>query len=341
MKRLYNLDYLRGIDAFGIMIYHYLSWTLGNYSSDTFMGRFGIYSVSIFYILSGLTLHYVYYNNMKPSRRDLVSFFKKRVFRIFPLLWLVTIIAIILSRKIPDLTNLFLNLSGLFGFISWDTYFSTGVWSIGNELVFYVFFPFFILFIKKFKPLMVLLGTIIFGLYFYFAFVKLNPNLTLTEQWKDYINPLNQVFLFLGGFLIGLLLHKHELKNLTIIIMLIIGLAVFTFYPVYGDRINLVTGANRMIFTTCCFLICICFYKLTFSFPKLLHKPLVLLGEASYSIYLLHPIIYDFIWKLRDHTFYFPESIRLILSIFITLIMSYFVYFYFEKYFMRLGRTTK
>ena len=162
---------MRGIDAFGIMIYHYLSWTLGNYSSDTFMGRFGIYSVSIFYILSGLTLHYVYYNNMKPSRRDLVSFFKKRVFRIFPLLWLVTIIAIILSRKIPDLTNLFLNLSGLFGFISWDTYFSTGVWSIGNELVFYVFFPFFILFIKKFKPLMVLLGTIIFGLYFYFAFV--------------------------------------------------------------------------------------------------------------------------------------------------------------------------
>jgi exopolysaccharide production protein ExoZ len=80
MNRLYNLDYLRGLAAFGIMIYHYLSWTLGNFSADTFMGRLGIYGVSIFYVLSGLTLYYVYFDKMKPSKEDIISFFKKKNF---------------------------------------------------------------------------------------------------------------------------------------------------------------------------------------------------------------------------------------------------------------------
>lgn len=244
MNRLYNLDYLRGLAASGIMIYHYLSWTLGKFTADTFMGRLGIYGVSVFYVLSGLTLYYVYYEKMKPSKEDIVSFFKKRVFRIFPLLWLVTIVAILLSGTIPDFTILFLNISGLFGFIRWDSYFSTGVWSIGNEMVFYFFFPFFILFIKRFKPLMILLTVVLLGFYLHFAFVKLNPDLTISEQWKNYVNPLNQVFLFLGGFLIGFFLHDAEFKNSTIFFVLFFLLVLFTFYPATGDTINIVTGTN-------------------------------------------------------------------------------------------------
>lgn len=345
MNRLFNLDYLRGLAAFGIMIYHYLSWSLGEFTADTFLGRLGLYGVSIFYVLSGLTLYYVYHDKMKPSKEDIVSFFKKRFFRIFPLLWLVTIVAIILSRKTPDCYNLFLNLSGLFGFIKWDTYFSSGVWSIGNELVFYVFFPFFMLFTKKLKPLMFVLSFVLFGLYLYFAFVKLNPSQTLSEQWKYYINPLNQVFLFLGGFLVGFFFHNIKIKNSIIFALIILTFSVFTFYPVPGGTINMVTGINRLVFTFCCFLICFCFYKLTFKFPEFIHKPLKLLGEASYSVYLLHPIV----WGLTGiatgivskHIFYVPVPARLTVSISLTLIVSYFVYQYFEKYFMRLGRTNK
>jgi len=229
-NRLYNLDYLRGLAAFGIMIYHYFSWSFGIFSADTFMGRIGVYGVSIFYVLSGLTLYYVYYDKIKLSRQDIASFFKKRIFRIFPLLWLITFASIILSRKIPDFYNLFLNLTGLFGFVKWDAYFSTGVWSIGNELVFYVFFPFFILFAKSNKSLLIILSTILFSLYLYFAFIKLNPEIQLSEQWRSYVNPLNQVFLFLGGFLIGLLFNKTKINNATMIALLLIWIRTFYFY---------------------------------------------------------------------------------------------------------------
>jgi exopolysaccharide production protein ExoZ len=341
VNRIHNLDYLRGLAAFGIMIYHYLSWTIGIFPADTFLGRLGLYGVSIFYVLSGLTLCHVYYDRMKPSVDDLVLFFKKRVLRIFPLLWLVTITMILLLGKTPNPINLFLNLSGLFGFVRWDIYYSPGVWSIGNELVFYVFFPFSILFIKKSKPLMVLLSLAIFGLYLYFAFVKLDPNITLERQWKDYINPLNQVFLFLGGFLLGFFLQDVKIDNSIIVVMLLATFALFTWYPSAENPIDIVTGSSRLVFTICCFLICLCFYKLTYIFPKVIHQPLTLLGEASYSVYLLHPIVYTVMDKASDKlngVFYVPISAVLFLSILLTLVFSYFVYQYFEKYFMAFGR---
>src|SRR6187549_3632015 len=139
MNRLYNLDYLRGLAAFGIMIFHYLSWTLGDPVSDTcgFMGRIGIYGVSIFYVLSGLTLYYVYFDKMAPSKADVIDFIRKRFFRIFPLLWLATIGAIIITGPIPAAWDFFLNITGLFGLLKWDGYIAPGAWSIGNELVFY------------------------------------------------------------------------------------------------------------------------------------------------------------------------------------------------------------
>ena len=341
MGRLFNLDYLRGLAAFGIMMFHYLSWTVGEFTVDTFMGRLGIYGVSLFYILSGLTLHYVYYDKMTISKDGILSFFKKRIFRIFPLLWLITIIAVIGYRKWPDFTDLFLNLTGLFGFVRWDKYFSAGVWSIGNELVFYVFFPLFILLIKKNKPLMVLLSTIIMGLYLYFAFVKLNPELLLKHQWKNYVNPLNQLFLFLGGFLIGHFLHNIKIKNIYLIILLLISLLLFALYPVTGDMINIVTGMNRLFFTVCCFLVCICFYKISYRFPDFIHKPLTLLGEASYSVYLLHPLVYKFTSGVfgifSTYVFNISTAVLMPLAIVETLILSYFVYQYFEKYFMKVG----
>lgn len=345
MNRLYNLDYLRGIAAFGIMLFHYLAWSQGRFTADEFMGRVGVYGVSIFYVLSGLTLYYVYFDKMQPVREEVIAFFRKRFFRIFPLLWLVTIAAVILKRELPNFTDLFLNLSGLFGFVKWDVYFSAGVWSIGNELVFYVFFPFFILFTKKLKPLMVLLSIAIFGLYLYFAFWRIDSSQTSDHEWREYVNPLNQVFLFLGGFLIGLFFQNTRIKNSTVLVLLLLALGIFTFYPASANPITLVTGTNRLVFTACCFVICLCFYKLTFQFPGFIHKPLTLLGEASYSVYLLHPIVWAFssaAWGLFNrYLFQLPQPVMLVMSIVATLAVSYFVYQYFEKYFMKLGRRKK
>ncbi|WP_226389039.1 acyltransferase family protein [Penaeicola halotolerans] len=343
MNRLHNLDYLRGIAAFSIMIYHYLSWSYGNFSSEHFMGRVGIYGVSVFYILSGLTLSHVYAEKLNLSSEGISIFFKKRIFRIFPLLWLASIAAIILKQKSPELIDVFLTLTGLFGFFTWDTYYATGAWSIGNELVFYVFFPFFIYILRRGTPLIFALIILFFCLHTYFAYVILDENNSLSSQWRDYVNPLNQIFLFLGGMCIKSIFDKLDLKNIYAFILIVIALLGFVCYPVSGDTIHLITDVNRLFFTGICFTLCIGFYKLTYTAPVWLHKPLAILGESSYSLYLLHAIVFSVISfilnRLDINNNFFDRylEIRIALSVIVSLFVSFLSYNYFEKYFMRLA----
>lgn len=342
MKRLHNLDYLRGLAAFGIMIYHYMTSAFGQYDANTFLGKTGMYGVSIFYVLSGLTLYLVYYTNMQPSKTDVIAFARKRFFRIFPLLWLVTICTIIISRQFPDLSRLALNLTGLFGFLDWNKAMATGAWSIGNELVFYAFFPLFIFLAKRSKAGFALLSLAILCVYLHFAFNILDVNRSFTDQWRDYVNPLNQLFLFLGGFLIGMFFSQIKIPTIPSLVILFIGLAAYIFYPAPpGDRINLATGFTRIIFTIFCFVICLGFFKTTLRLPGFINKPLTLLGEASYSVYLLHPVVHTvsfYVFALSATHFYdFPLIVEIVTPIIITLVLSYFVYKKFEKYFMRLG----
>jgi exopolysaccharide production protein ExoZ len=343
--RIHNLDYLRGLAASGIMIFHYLTWTFGEFNAESFMGRVGLYGVSIFYVLSGLTLFYVYYDKMKPDLHDLKDFFSKRFFRIMPLLWLATIASVYcFNGGIFEWKKFFLNMTGLFGFVDWDNGIAIGVWSIGNELVFYLFFPVFILLSKKFKPAFILFGLILFALYVYFAFFLINNDLPFDAagQKRYYVNPLNQVFLFLSGFLIGLVFRKVSFSQWLSYGLIVLGSVIFIFYPSHGDRINLVADFGRMALTLSCILICIGFYKVNFNLPKWPDKGLKFLGEASFSIYLLHPIIHRLtgflIAYISSHLIHLPESIRFLTAIIFTFIASYFVYQYFEKFFIRLGK---
>lgn len=337
VNRLNSLDYLRGMAAFGIMIYHYSSWTFGRYTADTFMGRVGVYGVAIFYVLSGLTLFHVYHDSMKPTRAEILGFMKKRFFRIFPLLWLVTILAILIGGKIPNFWHLFLNLTGLFGFFAWDVTFSTGVWSIGNELVFYTFFPVFVYFSKKQNLIFWLIGTVIFLIFIYFAFVRLPHDTSPELETRNYFNPLNNLFLFFAGFSIGKLLHNVTLKLGTTIMMILLGFALLIFYPAFGKRIDLLTGVNRLVFTCSCILICSGFYKMNYTFPTMIHKPFVFLGDVSYSMYLIHALVFNFINMLLKQVIHTPLYMML-LAVACTLVFSYFIYNYFEKFFMRIGR---
>jgi exopolysaccharide production protein ExoZ len=332
-NRLYNLDYLRGLAALGIMVYHYLWAINGKFNAEAFLGRVGVYGVSIFYVLSGLTLYYVYRDKMKPSQQDVLNFFKKRFFRIFPLLWLVTFASIILSKKSPNILDLVLNVTGLFGFVKWDTYFSSGVWSIGNELVFYAFFPLFMFLSKSNRALLVATTLAFFGLFVYFSFILI-PN---EPTWRNCINPLNQVFLFLAGFLVGLYTSHRRINNNLLLTVLAIAFGVFVFYPTTGDQMLLQMGISRLVFSACCIAICLAFYKLSFRLPDFLHKPLITLGEISYSVYLLHLLVFEIAKYVQQNIVSIPSWAIFTVSLVLTMVVSFLSYHYFEKFFMRFG----
>ena len=345
MHRYHSLDYLRGLAALGIMLFHYLSWTLGEFSAQTFMGRVGIYGVSIFYVLSGLTLYLVYDKSIGADGSQTLTFFKRRLLRIFPLFWLSTIASIfIMHGGACSLQSIFLNLSGLFGFVAWNKGLAVGSWSLGNELVFYCIFP--ILVLLRYRSKLSFFATVGFflALYIYFAYFLIDINSTNAngEQNHLYMNPLNQAFLFVGGYMIGVWLEKIKFATWQALLLIGLGMILFVWWPESGERIRLIGGSSRVMLTISSFLICIGFYKFSVPLPKLFSWPLSTLGEISYSVYMLHAVIHRVILYpveyIRANYFPVPESIRFMLAVLLTLTISYVVYHTYEKFFIRLGK---
>ena len=331
--RIASLDYLRGLMALGIMCYHYLVWSYGVYGSETFLGKIGIYGVSVFYVLSGLTLYLVYQD--KLTLKTIKNFSVKRVARIYPLLWFCILLNILLLAKSYSYEKILLNITGLFGFFAVDQYIPTGAWSIGNELVFYALFPIILITSRKFKYLIHFLFLITFCGALYFAFFPLEEFNSLGKAWSTYINPLNQLFLFVGGILIGNLFVFKQNNKLGLF-LIFLAIAIFLLPLSEGDLIHIIRGPNRIIYAAGCFILTGGFLFTKFPDFKSINVALERLGHISYSLYLIHPIVYWFLAKYFNRA----ENIYgfLSLAIIITLVLSYAVYVYFEKRFIGYGR---
>lgn len=320
--RYENLDYLRGLCALSIMAYHYIGWTIGGQDAGTFLGKLGVYGVSMFYVLSGLTMYLVYFKNFRLSTTFFQNFYVKRLFRIYPLMWLIMVLAIIAYGTKLSLTELTVNFTGLFSIVDWDASVPVGVWSIGNELSFYLMLPIFFYCLKRGAFPTLLISAVTFGVYFWFAFVLFDKSKPIGEQDSYYKHPLNQAALFLEGILIGHLFKTKSFNNGLLFTFLLAALLAFYFYPVDGDAINIVAGIERLIFTFLCFVFTFVFFKAHLFFvPAFCKKSLSWLGEISYSLYLVHPHVFTLLaltgLKIR---FVFP------LAVIVTFFASWLIY---------------
>lgn len=326
-RRVETLDYLRGVMAFSIMIYHYSHW--GIFDIPEFLvpplDLLGKYAVSIFYILSGAALYLVYSERSKNSGW-IIEYATKRVLRIGPLLWVATLATIFLRRTYPDLSVFLLNISLLFGFFAPDQYIATGAWSIGNEVVFYALFPIVALFSRSnIGRLLTILSGAIPAIYF--TIFTLSPDLSLSKQWASYINPLNQFYLFLFGLAIGSCIKNCKdfpawsAWSLTVISSAFIWALSYKY-----QGIDLVTGWQRFAISGLCVILCLSIGLLRAGRKTFIGKAFGILGASSYSLYLCHPIIAEQSKDMGMHTAlgeYFP--VLLISSVLIISYLSYLV----------------
>lgn len=338
-SRLPGLDYLRGLAAFGIMAYHYSSWNFGEQSASSFLGRVGIYGVAIFYVLSGLTLSYIYSNRLRLKSGDLRDFYRKRFFRIFPLLWLATLLSILLSKRIPNVVDVILNLTGFFGLVKWDTYFATGAWSIGNELCFYLAFPLLVFLSDKSRVGLASFAFLVCASFSYFAFEALKLTVPLSAQWHTYTNPMNQFLFFFGGVILGKFISPTDTGTLQRVILGVVATAAFALFPISDNTLQLVVGTNRLIFAGICFLLCYCFFS-TAHAPAFLDQPLSRLGKVSYSLYLLHPLVHAVtkaVASMVARHVAVPSIYVMIAAMALSMVASYFSYQYFERFFIKIS----
>lgn len=308
MRRIESIDYLRGLMAVSVVIYHYTAWAISHGSPGEAMDagnilmRLGVYAVSTFYIISGLSL-YIAYQGKLGSTVDAAAYMTKRIFRIFPLFWLVFSSAIALgllsaflkgeNYSFP-LYEAILNYTLTFGFIDPSAYITVGAWSIGNEMVFYAIFAAVMLLSVRWPAILPFSILLSISVGVWFAYQVLTESRSLADQWGTYINPFNQVLLFFLGVAIGRYADNLRLaveNRIFWLIVLSVGVAVFVFYPIAGDSITLVTGHARLVFVATCAIVVLALFVLDPVLTPLVSRPLKFLGETSYSIYLMHSVV--------------------------------------------------
>lgn len=341
-ERIYSLDAVRGISALLIVFYHVSVWQ----NKDLFDGgsyltqKLGIYMVAMFYLLSGISMGYIYQDKFKVIQSfELKSFFLKRYFRIAPLYCLLCVLSIWVYSKTIDaelLKRLAANFSLLFGLVEPGYSMLTGGWSIGVEFFFYLFFPF-LLWLSLKNNYWSALILVVLGLFVVITAILLESYSSLPAGWKIYSYPLNHFLYFWIGVMIPRIKQFRNHWGYLAIGVLLFIFSGWTSVPDKAYSLTIVTGLNRVLLSVSVILIVFYFYqKVKFNQEWLNHWS-DWLASVSFSLYLLHPFVYYLLMKyLAANKISWPFWYVFPFVLIVTVLIGRAVYCY-EKYFVELG----
>ena len=342
--RIEAIDWLRGVLACCVMLYHVTSWAhlALPVPAERFLFRSGIYAVLSFYVISGISFGFVY-RAMRLDAQDLLEFWIKRFFRIAPLYWFAMLGVLGLAaiktfgHGAPfstSATALLLNATITFGVIDPASYMVTGGWSIGNEMAYYVALPFLVAAARHRRWSILPLLAVSVAMGAPFAFVWIDASRPLSEQWTTYIHPLCHRFYFVAGVALSVALPPGRLPAITAGVGLALLLIVYTLGPGGGDQATIVTNGAWVYYSVLCILACAVVYAAKVHLPALPSRAMSWLGRSSYAIYLLHPLVYKTLAVLDIQR----PGLRVAASVSITLALSHLVYHRIERPMIDAGR---
>ncbi|NBO20302.1 MAG: acyltransferase [Proteobacteria bacterium] len=324
--RIHGFDILRGLCALSVAIYHMTHW---RHSAD--LNNVGLIGVNIFFILSGASITIAYADRLR-SGLPFVNFLGQRVFRLAPLFWVLLLIVII-QRHLP-LSQALLNGSFLFGFANaGEVSMVPGGWSLGIEFLFYFIFPVFLFLLGgTYRPVLVLLFLTYIQQAYVSAIVKNDGD--LESYWVTYVQFASFIAYFFCGCLIGKLVPHIHLKMAW---LPFIALGTLLFYACAIGDDPAVAGISGALLMGLCALVVVFSSKLSVP-PKLVWLADAM-GDMSYGMYLLHPLVFDhaersFGFHLFDAT---GELAGTIIVIAITIILALASERYYERPIRKLG----
>jgi exopolysaccharide production protein ExoZ len=304
-----SLQVLRGVAALLVVFCHAHhaadeAWPAGISRPDIWLPvRFydiGAVGVDIFFVISGFIMVYVsqpYRSGEKPASDFLI----KRLIRIYPLYALMTLVEISLTvihnyRHGAEFPYTAWRIIGSFGFI--PTFNGDGLlrpilwqgWTLFYEMFFYVCFSLVLTFSKRhiLTPLIVTFAVV-------FGIARLHGGVDELENPISTFFGSGFMFEFLYGCSVGLIFQKGLITSRGWLTCVAIALVLFACSFMVTDT-NVYLTYWFLILGIPATILFVGFLKIDLmkiKWPSLL----LLLGNASYSIYLSHII---FIYKVRE-----------------------------------------
>ncbi|MDE1174891.1 MAG: acyltransferase [Parvibaculaceae bacterium] len=320
------LTSLRFFAAASVALFH-VPYTLPQLHPATLMPS-GYLGVNFFFILSGFILAYTYAGQ---SSLSIGRFFIKRFARIYPVHMLLLLIWIALfftswgnstSDKLHSLIPNILLLHAWFPGPLYNLGYNAVSWSISVEAFFYLLFPF----IRKPSAALLWCCLTFSGILIGVAFWDKEINSVFPDFF--YFDPLARSMEFSAGILLfhisGRLsaLARHPLFLLASIVLL--GVAVSKALPYVRQDLQPVLLLPFMATLILGFYCCQGWIKWIMSMPGL-----VLLGEASYSFYMLHHMLFRLLNAPLAASF--SPTMGVAVAFGITALASIVLYLGFEK----------
>lgn len=272
------IEFLRAISVIAVIVYHLYP----NFFPNGYLG------VDVFFVISG----YIITKTLSRTKQDIKAvpyFYKKRVLRLLPGLYLMLLVVALFSLFIDPphssknigqgILASVLYFANIFYYTEIDYFndFHTGspivhTWSLSLEEQFYLFFPVLFVLIKNNKSKIFLFSFIaLCSLLFY--------SLSSDELYKHYM-PNVRIWELIFGVIVALIPGYKVNNFVSKILIFFILLYLFTNAEIIAKNIEVVTLVGLSIFMR----------------PKveiLFFKYFLTLGSLSYSLYLWHqPLIY-------------------------------------------------
>ena len=339
-KIINSIQFLRGIAALAVVVHHTGGFVKRYFEPTLLLGDYfsiGFGGVDLFFVISGFIIHFTSEKYLyNPTK--LGEYLKKRFVRVYPIHWFILtllfvsswLITSVFHRNIfsigyPHTLNAYLQTYSLF-----PLHFAINpvTWTLSYELFFYIIFA--LLIISKrlwFIPLGILLVS---GYNVYQNYLQEGGVAEMT-YFNFIFSGYNFEFMF--GYLIYQFYDKLKLNNILSVLLLIIGLGIFLGF---GYEVRDFDNYKRLqIFGFPSALIVLAMLNLEKNQAISFSKFWILLGDSSYSLYLIHfPILLlmNKLPQILGYSFTANQEVSYSYFIIITIIISsIIVHKYIEK----------
>ncbi|MBT2689228.1 acyltransferase [Bacillus sp. ISL-47] len=291
------IQVFRGIAALLVLIHHgaYTGEEYLNYEYLNGIFKVGWIGVDFFFILSGFIIYYVHSKDI-GIKTKMKTFILKRFIRVYPIYGIMTTFLLFLFFIVPN-------------------------WGVGYETSIDVIIKSFLLFPQEHAPIISVGWTLEHEIFFYIMFsllIFLKPkySVVIASMWiigivsnsVGIINLEKKIFLnfvfsnynleFIFGCIVGYIFLNYKVKyNKSLILMGIIGF-ISGWYFVYQDDLIRYTTLAILVFGISFSLIVLATVNVEKSNKIKVPKFLLVLGDASYSIYLTHFYILLLLFKV-------------------------------------------
>lgn len=346
---LNSIQYLRGIASLFVVLFH-MKWMINNIYAQNDLGDLlfisGNFGVDLFFVISGFV---ICLSTEKVESHMAIRFVIRRFFRIYPLLIISVSIVYFLSsggvtieQFIRSIIPIHLDYSKESPVFSYNILISA--WTITYEIIFYGIFLVAMLFSHKFRcelAIILILTLNIFSNFYYFGEYDFSLGKLSNTDSITVIFSTSMLLEFIYGIFIYKLYMLHRFKYIGVLCSLyLLYLILFLTILCLLIKVPLLDGHGLFKWGIISFFIVLLLLLIEKSSILPYSSILNWLGNISYSLYITHIVVLEFVFKRITPEIWNSEAgiSKLLFYLIICLMVSHISYTFIEKPFIEIGK---